>query len=66
MTEIWVTTHYVTIESGDKAFTSKCICGSFNKKYPSRNMARAFAHLHIAGIDVDLLELAMAGKENRG
>lgn len=62
MTEIWVTTHYITIDSTSKDFTVKCICGSFNKEYSSRDEAHAFAHLHIAGINVDLLELALAGK----
>ena len=57
-----MTEHYVTIELISSDFTAKCTCGSFNKKYPSRNAARSSSHLHVAGMDVDLLELALAGK----
>jgi len=56
--------HYVTIEFVNETFSVKCICGGFNKKYPSRDEARSKSHLHLAGVDVDLLELALAGKED--
>lgn len=55
--------HYVTIESTPSGFTASCICGSFYKKYASRSAAHSFSHLHVAGINVDLFELALAGKE---
>lgn len=58
--------HYVTIDYGpSNSFTARCTCGEFNKKYPSRDATFSFSHLHIAGMDVDLLELALAGKDPR-
>lgn len=57
-----MTEHYVTIESTPSGFTTSCTCGSFYKKYASRAAAHSFSHLHVAGIDVDRFELALAGK----
>jgi len=57
-----MTAHYVDIELVLGQFNVTCSCGSFNKKYPTRGSARSFAHLHVAGLDTDLLELALAGK----
>ena len=54
--------HYVTIEFVNEEFSAKCACGSFNKRYSSRDEARSKSHLHLAGVDVDVLELALAGK----
>lgn len=56
--------HYVTIDpSMTGEFVVKCSCSGLSKKYSVRNKAFAIAHLHIAGIDIDLIELALAGKE---
>lgn len=57
-----MTNHYVTVDIASEGYTARCTCGGFNKKYPSRNLACAFSHLHIAGINIDLLELVSAGK----
>lgn len=57
--------HYITIEplvNGE--YEVRCSAGDFKKKYPSRNKAFTTAHLHVAGIDVDLLDLASAGKDD--
>jgi hypothetical protein len=54
--------HYVTIELINGEFTVKCSQGDLNKKYPTRGKARSVSHLHLGGMDVDSLELALAGK----
>lgn len=61
-----MTSHYVDIYPEKGVFNVKCSCGSLKKKYATRSLARSFAHLHVAGIDVDLLELALAGKAGHG
>ena len=59
-----MTDHYVTIEFINEEFSAKCTCGGFKKQYASRNTARSKSYLHLAGVDVDALELASAGKED--
>jgi hypothetical protein len=60
-----MTPHYVDIEFVAVAggYSAKCSCHGFSKKYPTRDLAVRMAHLHVAGLDVDLIELALAGKE---
>ena len=54
--------HYVTIDTVAGEYPVKCSCGNLNKKFKSRDAAFSVAHMHIAGLDVDLIELALAGK----
>ena len=55
--------HYVIVDPlVDGAFAVKCSCGSLNKKCESSNTARRCGYMHLAGLNIDLFELASAGK----
>lgn len=61
-----MTQHYITIELIKDEFVVKCSQNDLNKKYPTRGMAFSTAHRHLGGIDIDLLDLAAAGKAGHG
>ena len=54
--------HDVTVEIVGAEFTVKCSQYDLDERYPSRWLAVCAGHLHLAGFDPALLELASAGK----